>query len=125
MTGILGLLDLLEDRLPARLHHRGQDDGVHALVHETVQRLDSVFLLPLGVGEFEKYAAFFRLGADRLGLGDAPAALCADLRETDRVGFLARASRRSAPVTSGHDRGEEDQQARHQQATECGHRSFP
>ena len=78
-----------QDRFPARLNHRREDDGVHALRDKSAERLDLVLLLLLRVGKLEGHAALGRFGSDRLGLRGSPAAFGADLREADRDRFPA------------------------------------
>ena len=80
---MFGLTRLGQHSVPAGLHHRGQQDGVHALGDEGADGADLVFLTLLGVGHAQVDAPLLGLFTGHAGLGGAPAGLRSDLGEAD------------------------------------------
>ena len=100
-----GVLDLLQDLVPAGLDHRGERDDVDVLGDEVPQRLDLVLLLLLRVDEVEVEAGLLgEARLDRLGVRGAPAALGAELGEAhaDQVVTAVVATATGSGAARGH-----------------------
>src|SRR5690606_37609969 len=81
--GDLGFLGFGQDLIPASGDDRRHEDGIDTLGDEAADGLDLVFLLLLGVGEFEIDAAGLGFLLGYRGFSGAPAGLRADLRKAD------------------------------------------
>ena len=98
-------LGLAQHRAPAGLDHRREGDHVDLLRDEGADRLDLVLLLLLRVGELQLDAGLLGRRLDRLGVGGAPFALGADLREAEHDLALREQRQRQAGGNQGRDDG--------------------
>src|SRR4051812_9389931 len=84
-------LGLSQDRVPTRLDDRRERDHRDVLLDVRPNRRDLILLLLLRVRELQRDPRGLRGFLDRLRVGRAPAALRADLRETEHDLLLRRA----------------------------------
>ncbi len=99
-----GFLGFGQHVVPAGGDDRRDEDRVDALGDEGAERLDLVFLLLLGVGEFQVDAALLGLLLGDRGFGGAPAGFRADLRKADGQRPRREASRTCRQQEPWHSR---------------------